>query len=379
MNVTLTKDVVERYLRRVFGKPVTVLGLAPLGEAATSDSIKSYGYGQPVRVEFRGENGVSQSAVFHTASPSPFGHEHMADRAQILLWSHGAFSRLPRHARSLDVAAFRNNGELISLGDVGEFGLLTEYVEGEGYNRDLERIANTGSMTDFDVARADALCDYLVQIHRTVGGEPGLYTRRVRELVGHGECIMGLADSYPPDGPIPPSRLEEIEHLCVNWRWRLKPLAHRLCQVHGDFHPWNILFGDGVEFRLLDRSRGEWGDPADDVACLTANYLFFSLRRYERLCGPMEILFRRFWQRYIDNTCDGEMLRVVAPFFAFRGLVMASPVWYPTLPASVRQALINFIISVLEADSFDPQEVNSYCGRETAGVRDLDHRTSRIG
>jgi hypothetical protein len=379
MSVTLTKDTVERYLSAIFGKPIQVLGLAPLGEVSTSDSIKTYGYGQPVRVEFQEENGAPQSVVLHTGSPSPFGHEHMADRAQILLWSNGAFNRLPRHARSLDVAGFRNNGELVSLGDVGEFGLLTEYVEGAGYNLDLERITDSGSMTDLDLARADALCDYLVEIHRTAGREPGLYTRRIRELVGHGECIMGLADSYPRDGPVPPAQLEEIEHLCVRWRWKLKPLSHRLRQVHGDFHPWNILFGEGTEFRLLDRSRGEWGDPADDVACITANYLFFSLRRYERLCGPMEILFRRFWRRYLDGTGDREMLRVVAPFFAFRGLVMASPVWYPALPASVRQGLMNFITAVLKESTFDPREVNTYCGRETASIRDLDHRTSGIG
>ena len=128
---------------------------------------------------------------------------------------------------------------------------------------------------------------------------------------------MGLADSYPPDCLIDSAVLEEIEHLCVEWRWKLKPLSHRLRQVHGDFHPWNILFGDSAEFRLLDRSRGEFGDPADDVACITSNFLFFSLQRYGRLQGPLRILFERFWARYLERTGDFEMLRVVPPFFAF--------------------------------------------------------------
>lgn len=375
----LTKEIVERYLAVVFGKPVSLLGMAHLGEVAQASSIKSYGYGKPIRIDYRVADEAPASAVFHTTSPSPFGHEHMSDRAQILLWAHQAFNRLPRHARSLDVGAFQSDGALLTLGNVEEFCLLTEYVEGEGYNLDFERIRDSGSLTDLDLARADALCDYLLEIHRTPGRDPGLYTRRIRELVGHGECIMGLTDSYPPHPLIPWEMLREIEHLCVSWRWKLKPLAHRLRQVHGDFHPWNILFGHGAGFRVLDRSRGEWGDPADDVACITANYLFFSLQRYECLQGPLDTLFQRFWQRYLAGSGDREMLRIVAPFFAFRGLVMASPVWYPALPDAVRQKLLAFVIQVLSEDEFDPQEVNRYCEARAPGIRGVGDRTPRLG
>ena len=98
--------------------------------------------------------------------------------------------------------------------------------------------------------------------------------------------------------------LKEIEQQCVDWRWRLKDRVHRLRQVHGDFHPWNILFREGTDFVLLDRSRGEWGEPADDVTCLTMNYLFFSLQRSGRLDGNFESLFRRFWDRYLAKSGD---------------------------------------------------------------------------
>ena len=153
------------------------------------------------------------------------------------------------------------------------------------------------------------------------------------------------------------------------WRWKLKPLTHRLRQIHGDFHPWNILFGGGADFRVLDRSRGEFGDPADDVACITSNFLFFSLQRYGCLHGALQKLFRRFWERYLAGSGDFEMLRVVAPFFAFRGLVMASPLWYPALSDPVRKKLLAFVFTVLRKDTFNPQEVNHYCSGETSGVR----------
>src|SRR5436189_5826737 len=103
---------------------------------------------------------------------------------------------------------------------------------------------------------------------------------------------MGLIDSYPREhDSIDHDLLRDIESQCVDWRWRLKDRVHRLRQVHGDFHPWNILFDQGANFVLLDRSRGEWGEPADDVTCLTMNYLFFSLQRSGRLEGDFEFLF----------------------------------------------------------------------------------------
>lgn len=355
----LSNEVVERYLVAFLGKPVHVLGLTLLGEA--SGDLKAYGYGTPVRIDYQPAGEACRSGVFHTMRANSFGHENMPDRAQILLWQHRAFNRLPRHVRSLDVGAFEVDGSLISLGKTEEFCLLTDYAPGTPYAKDLEQLRDSRPLTNLDRERADALCDYLVDIHNTPGTEPGLYTRRIRELVGHGECIMGLTDSYPPHKLFPAALLEEIEHQCVRWRWKLKRLTHRLRQVHGDFHPWNILFRDNVEFSLLDRSRGEWGEPADDVTCLTLNYLFFSLQQSGRFEDPWKALLERFWARYLEASGDREILKVAAPFLAFRGLVLASPVWYPALSDEVRGKLLAFVQTVLARDEFDPAQAGAYC------------------
>jgi hypothetical protein len=351
---------IERYLRSIEGETAHIVKRTLLAKPGRNEE-KGYGYGTPILLDYE-VNGEARKAVLHTIQPGPFGHEHMADRAQSLLWENDAFNKMPKHVRSLDVGAFRRNQSLVSLGDAEEFFSLTVYGTGEPYANDLERIRDTETYTENDSQRANALCDYLTQIHQVRGEEASLYIRRIRELIGHSECIMGLIDSYP-EGSLSAfgARLASIEKRCIGWRWKIKNRTHRLRQVHGDFHPWNILFDHGTDFCVLDRSRGEWGDPADDVTCLTMNYLFFSLQRYGRLQGHFEKLFLDFWQRYLKASGDEEMLNVSAPFFAFRGLVMAHPVWYPKLDGDVRDKLFNFMEAVLEAPSFNPDQVNSYC------------------
>jgi hypothetical protein len=205
------------------------------------------------------------------------------------------------------------------------------------------------------------LANYLGEIHQTKHDDPLLWRRRLRDLVGHGEGIMGITDSYPLEqGFVSANELREIEGLANHWRWRLKPLCHRLSQVHGDFHPFNVLFEEGNKFHLLDRSRGEWGEPADDVSCMVTNYLFFSLQRYGRLDGPFVELHNRFWDSYLSVYPDDEFTRVIQPWFAWRTLVVASPVWYPTISVDVRRKLLTFARQVLLCIEYEYTQVNRY-------------------
>ncbi|HZS66943.1 MAG TPA: phosphotransferase [Burkholderiales bacterium] len=357
-NSRFTPAALEPYLRSLHGRAVRAVRVTALGGGRQGD--KGYGYGIPLRVDYE-LDGEARRVVLDTVRPGPFGHDHMADRAQAMLWAHDAFGKLPRHVASLDVGAVRASGELVPLGSAEELFMVAEFAEGREYADDLLRLRTGEALRALDLERADALCDYLVEIHRVAGPDPGLYARRVRELVGHGECIFGVADSYPSAGPVAFDLLREIEKQCVDWRWRLKPHASRLCQVHGDFHPWNILFRAGNDFTVLDRSRGEWGEAADDVTCLAMNYLFFSLQRSGKLTGDFEQLWRRFWERYLDRSGDRAILEVAAPFIAFRGLVMANPLWYPTLDEGLRSKLLRFVLNVLQDARFDPARPNAYC------------------
>jgi hypothetical protein len=355
------KASLEAYLKTRFGDDTRLLSAVVIGKESSKGEHKQYGYGTPIKVTFRVDGGRRQSAVLETMKPGPFGHEHMADRAQAMLWDFDSYGRLPRHVRSLDVGAFDAKQRLFSVAAAREFFVLNEWTEGTGYHGDLVRFMKGGALRGLDRDRAKALANYLADIHAVKRKDPDLYKRRLRELIGHGECIMGLTDSYPPKfGFITEELLRTIEDVCNRWRWRLRDRSDRLSQVHGDFHPYNVLFKSGTDFAVLDRSRGEWGEPADDLTAMSMNYLLNSLIRWGKLKGPFEVLFRVFWDTYCEKSGDKGVTAAAAPFFAFRGLVVASPLWYPNLDLEVRRKIFRFLEHVLDVPRFEPERVNEY-------------------
>ena len=354
----------REYLSDLYGSEIELKYFGELGKEKDTltepgiASAKEFGYGRPYLVEFEAK-GKHVSLVLETMRSNIFGHEFAYDRAQSLLMAHSLFNRLPKHARSMDVGMFMKDASLKSAGNYDEFFILMEKVEGQEYYLDLERMGGEKRLTELDMERCQVLSDYLVSIHGAKKNSPELYRRRTRELLGHGECIMGLIDSYPPNLEfVSDNELESIEKKCIDWRWKLKNRATRLSQVHGDFHPWNILFKNGAELCVLDRSRGEWGEPADDLAAMTINYLFFSLQAYGSLEGPFKALYERFFDNYIKKTGDRQVLDVIQPYYVWRALVVASPIWYPNLSMKIRKKLFNLIYRLLDSDTLDPHRVN---------------------
>jgi len=334
-----------------------VLRAKPLGTDDTSAgaqvTAKSAGYGIPIRIHIE-VNGHQRCVVLHGSSANQFGHDRRSDRAAELLLAADTYGSIPAHTQVLDVGAFRRDGTSVSLMESDEFYLLTDYMVGTPYAEDLRRMVGAPA-TAADVQRVHKMVDYLVSLHAARPVAPGAYPRSLRDLLGSGEGIFGIVDAYPADAPgAPPLHLQQIEQRCLDFRWRLKGRAPRLARIHGDFHPFNVLFDDQESLRVLDTSRGSLGDPADDVACMAVNFLFFALEDEASWRATFADLWRQFWTRYLAASGDVELLDVVAPFLTWRLLVLSCPAWYPNLSRSARERLLAFANAALLAERFDP-------------------------
>lgn len=352
---------IQAYLSNWLQRPVFVEQVEQLGgRQEGAAALKAFGYGRPLCIVYT-VDGESKRVVLRRVMRNGFGRERDSDRVAEIWRDFHTFSHLPDHVQARDMVMLDKNGRLTSIADAQELLLLTDYAPGQTYADDLFRIVKTNISTEQDLQRTKALALYLANIHQLKHDDPLLWQRRLRDLIGHGEGILGLTDSYGLKNKIAtPEKLRAIEEAANCWRWRLKAYTHRLSQVHGDFHPFNILFSTNTNFTLLDRSRGEWGEPADDVSCLMINYLFFSLQQNNALMGSFKDLYFRFWQTYLENSQDHEILTTIAPWISWRALVLASPQWYPALSDTTRLQLLNLAHNVLSDITFDWRNINRY-------------------
>ena len=102
----------------------------------------------------------------------------------------------------------------------------------------------------------------------------------------------------------------------------------------------------------MDASRGCAGDPADDVAALVINYLFFASEQ-SAAWPALSQLWDAFWLAYLADSKDEGLLEVIAPWMAWRGLVVSNPCFYPDVSAAGRGRILGFVERVLGAQRLD--------------------------
>jgi thiamine kinase-like enzyme len=356
----ISKTNLENYFSDVYTNSVKLKGLEKIGEG-----FHNVGFLAILNIRGRPQ----QVLLRIVRADTGWGHDYLGDRASLLLLQHELLNSAPKNKSptSIDIACLNEKGKLLSIGDAIEFINLIEVVDDQeypSYSKDLINIANKKRVSEIDIKRCRIIADYLSELHSFKKKNETLYKRHIRDLIGHGEMLMGVIDTYPN-----PSELEfvsrdelmQIELKAVEWRNKIKYMSHRLSRIHGDMHPFgNIRFKKDNSILVMDFAREKFGDPADDIAALSINYLFFSIRHYGEYKDPFKILFNEFFSRYLEKSKDNDILKVLQPFYAFRGLVVCHPLYYPDLKKEKRRKIINFIQKVLETEKFEIDNVEKY-------------------
>jgi len=356
----------ENFLNSTTGQKVKVLGVEPIER----DKVYAGGLGDTVFIILEG----NKRLVAKVSKAGEMGRDYPEDRARDALWTYRT-SALPRQPKTVSVGSLLN-GKLLPLTFNTEYFVVLQEAPGRSYHLFLSDAMKRGSISQDDKKAALNLSDYLVDIHKVK--EPksssSLYKRHLIDVVGSAEGIKGVVtylwNSLPEEQfkKLGRSKVEvrkdvlELMKKALEHSDRIEDMTHRSSQIHGDYHPFeNIRFEKYPDaYWVLDRSRAEFGEPADDVTAMWMNYFNHALLDKGNYSGKFRELGDSFLENYLKKTNDYEMLKTVQPFFIWRGLVISTPKWYPTTPVDTRNKIFNFMKNVSEVDEFNPKEVNSY-------------------
>jgi len=361
IEVKIDEKIMQSYLEKKFKDKIEIIEYKRMGTGW-------HGTGYSVRFKI---NGNEQRVVLRTLRPEGFSHDYFSDRAASFILQHELSNNVNNHIKSIDVGGYTPKGELVSIGECREFFQIVEFVEGTEYVKDLLEIMKRGKLTKEDKDRALMLSDYLVELHKEKYNPyvkedekkamaSSIYKRHLRDCVGHGEMLMGVIDTYPDDLKWTDRKeFASIIGKAAELREELKDDYKRLCRMHGDFHPANIVFREG-KIVVLDASRELFGDPTDDMITMALNYVWYAIQHKGDFSGPFKELFDIYWNNYMEKTKDDKIKKVAPIFTAFRYVVMAHPIFFDFQSDEVRRKLFNIINNTLKAKEFDPVNINRY-------------------
>jgi len=356
----------ENFLRESTGEKIKVLSLEPISR----DQTYAGGLGNTFFINLETKDGKKR--VVAKIAREGFGREHPEDKARDALWVYRT-SNLPRQPKAIAVGSIRG-GRIIPLSSDSEYVVVLEEAEGRSYHLYLGDILKRGTITNDDRRAVLNLSDYLVEVHSEKKDLPLIYKRHVNELLSHegipavDRHLWKILSKKQIKEKLGKEKNElrkdilELKKSAVEHVDRIEELTHRCSRVHGDYHPFeNIRFKTYPDiFSVIDRSRSDYGEPADDVTAMWINYLNHSLLDEGKYSGKFRELGDLFLENYLTNTKDYEILETVQPFFVWRTLVVATPVWYPDTPIDVRNKLLSFAKNISKVERFDPKAVNTY-------------------
>lgn len=195
-----------------------------------------------------------------------------------------------------------------------------------------------------DPRHAELAAALMSEIHRRSAGDPAAArtfdtTENFRQL-RIDPYLRSAAKRHPALQPVIEAEARRLE-------------TSRVCLVHGDFSPKNILIRDD-RMVLLDCEVAWFGDPAFDVAFLL-NHFFLKALHHAPADPGLAALIAAFWARYFETDADAALMERSTHLLLMLMLARVdgkSPAEYLNSGES-KQFVRDFVYEHLQAAHFD--------------------------
>lgn len=344
---------VINYTTQKFGQSTKVLEIKDLGSGLVADAYK---------VSISLKDGNRKDLVFRRLHGTGMSNDYLSDRIGYLLLQHEIAQHHPKHTKSLDVVVYGKELDTISVDGISDTFQVMEFSHGESYLKFIKKIGDKKELTKENRQIIEQIGRYLYElhsskpIHLSENVKKHLYWRHSQDFIAS-EVYLDIMDVWPNDQHFDTEKKAEILKKLFLHRERTMDRYSRITKIHADFHPDNIRVKDDRSIEVLDATRTKWGEAADDVASILANFIYYSIRSTKSLKGNYKEAYNLLTEQYLTLTADEDIQSLIPMYLAVRLLIVAHPVFFVDNTSEDIDLLIELAEDLLAKEEFEFDDI----------------------
>ncbi|MFS8131021.1 MAG: phosphotransferase [Candidatus Dojkabacteria bacterium] len=342
------ETAIKHYLEDKYGKDITLKEITKLGSGLVADGYK---------VVFINK-GVETKIVCRQLRGIGLSRDYLADNVGYLLLQHQISQIHPTHINSIDVVCYGEEVRTVSIDGIENVFQVMEFAEGKSYIEFISKISKEETLSKQQKEIIENISSYMARIHEIKPMQLSdeifkhYYWRHSQDYIGS-EVFMDIMDVWDNDKLLDAQGKTEMMTNLFRIRESLRSEYKRCSMIHSDLHPDNIRVQEDLTIRPLDSARAMWGEPADDLTSMLANFIYFGLKNDGSLKGSYLEAYNLMLNKYIELTQDKDISKHAQLYLPVRLLILAHPDFFSSDTLELKNMLINFAKKILNDSHFD--------------------------
>lgn len=348
--VSLSLDLAHDVCKAALGKSVAIAEISEAGAGV---------HGTAIRVRTENDGDIILKIIREETS---LGHDYVSDRFTTLLNSHAAYDYVCPGISLGVVLLEKHSSPHLLRAPTEAVGVLRPFPARESLAQQAKSLEH--SLSKEQRGLFVALCDAMIQVHSTIPSMSmikHIHRRKLREVVAHSHWLLGTLDSYDAAADFGRARQLEYATKVLAARYALIDDTSSITQIHGDPHFDNVWI-DGSKIYLVDPGGGQYGHPAEDVACAIVDLLLWSVVRFGSLAGGYREAISILLDEYVEKTGRREVFQYIPLYLGVKIPIVVHPVWYPRISNGTRCSLLSIGARVLKQSMINTDVIEKLAG-----------------
>jgi thiamine kinase-like enzyme len=223
---------------------------------------------------------------------------------------------------------------------------VLDFIPGRAFSKTLKEVHLSGELSNNVVKQTLKISDYLADIYnQSSKSDKVVYVRETCNFITYTKKQINFLRShesynkYNKSVKIIDNSLDKLLKDSIN--------REKVCLVHNDFHPNNIIF-NGSDLHTIDKIGRLYGDQLVDISAVTLFYIWNELRS-DIESRPFLKLHNLFMDNYVNKT-KNNMFGSLPIFYGSKSVMLIYNSELMKLNTQLNKPLLNIVCKSINED-----------------------------